>query len=208
VALKMLDLFCGVGGAAVGYARAGMTVFGVDNARQTDYPFNYKRQDALTYLWEHGTKYDIIHASPPCQQYSTLANAREQQCWVDMLPEVRKMLDLIGRPYIIENVVGAPMRQDLMLCGTMFGLKVFRHRIFEIRGFHVPRIFHRDHDGKLGKHGPYWAVYGNGGSRGTIDEWQAAMGIDWTWQRKSLAQAIPPAYTEYIGKYAWNELAK
>ena len=116
---------------------------------------------------------------------------------------------LSPRPYpsIIENVAGAPIRKDLTLCGEMFGLAVIRHRYFELSGFSMEQPAHIRHRGRVRGYrhgqwydGPYVAVYGEGGGKGTVAEWQQAMGIDWTDNRKSIAEAIPPAYTEYIGQ--------
>jgi DNA (cytosine-5)-methyltransferase 1 len=110
------------------------------------------------------------------------------------------------RPWVIENVAGAPIRKDLTLCGEMFGLSVIRHRFFEIDGFAVTELSHPTHRGRVSgwRHGewfdgPYVAVYGKGGGKGTVARWQDAMGIHWTSVRKELAEAIPPAYTGHIG---------
>jgi DNA (cytosine-5)-methyltransferase 1 len=115
---------------------------------------------------------------------------------------------------IIENVEQAPLRRDLLLCGEMFGLAVLRHRIFETHGFRPRQKFHPRHRGPVKgwkkngqkEDGPYYPVYGDGGGKGTIAEWQGAMGIDWTRNKKSLAEAIPPAYTQYIGEALANHL--
>jgi DNA (cytosine-5)-methyltransferase 1 len=123
-----------------------------------------------------------------------------------LIPATRSALDRSGLPYVIENVIGAPVRRDVMLCGEMFGLAVIRHRLFELGGWTMTQPAHPRHRGRVAgmRHGewfqgPYFAVYGEGGGKGTVPQWQAAMGIDWTDDRKAIAEAIPPAYTRLIG---------
>jgi DNA (cytosine-5)-methyltransferase 1 len=206
--IRLLDLCCGVGGAARGYADAGFTVLGVDLAGRLDYPYGYVVADALTFLRRHGSGYDAIHASPPCQRHSSLTrgtNAGRE--YVDIIAPLRTALRKTGRPYVIENVVGAPLRRDLMLCGEMFGLPVIRHRIFELGGWELDeQIEHKPHRGRVAamRHGetftgPYLPIYGDGGGKGTTQQWQQGLGIDWTSSRAQLSQAIPPAYTRWIG---------
>lgn len=206
---RLLDLFCGAGGAAMGYARAGFHVVGVDVAPQPDYPFEFHQADALTFLAEHGRGFAVRHASPPCQAYSALTRgtqARYGRRHPDLLPATRAALRGLG-PYVIENVPMAPMRRDLMLCGEMFGLGVLRHRFFEL-SWPVAQPPHPAHRGRVAgrRHGrtyagPYAAVYGHGGGKGTRTDWGAAMGIDWPMPKRSLAEAIPPAFTRYIGSH-------
>jgi DNA (cytosine-5)-methyltransferase 1 len=203
---RLLDLFCCAGGAGTGYARAGFDVYGVDLNPQPNYPFSFRQCDALIYLKTMAYRFDAIHASPPCQDYTSLKNQHGND-WPRLIEPVRELLDQIGRPYVIENVMGArkEMVDPITLCGEMFGLGVIRHRLFETNwGLEAPA--HRKHRGKVrgwrhGEYfdGPYVAVYGEGGGKGTVAEWQEAMGIDWTSDRRELAEAIPPAYTEYIG---------
>ena len=114
---------------------------------------------------------------------------------------------------VIENVEQAPLRRDLLLCGEMFGLGVLRHRIFELHGFRPRQPFHKRHRGKVRgwnhgvwQDGPYLAVYGEGGGKGSVAEWQEAMGIDWTRERRSIAEAVPPAYSEFIGRALMEHL--
>ena len=129
---KLLDLFCGAGGAGYGYHQAGFEVTGVDNEYMRDYPFEFHQADALEYLEKHSQEFDVIHASPPCQAYSAMQHIhKNHEEHPDLVEPVRKLLIASGKPYIIENVIGAPLRVDLMLCGTMFGLRIIRHRIFE-----------------------------------------------------------------------------
>ena len=200
---RLLDLFCGAGGAAMGYHRAGFDVVGVDNQSQPDYPFEFHQADALTYPLDG---FDFRHASPPCQGYTAL-RAVHGNSHPMLIPAIRERLDGAGGPYVIENVAGAPVRHDLMLCGEMFGLDVIRHRYFEARGWSPLQLGHPPHRGRVSgmRHGewftgPYVAVYGEGGGKGSVPQWQAAMGIDWTSDRRSIAEAIPPAYTEHIGR--------
>lgn len=211
--VRLLDLFCCAGGAAVGYHRAGFEVVGVDNVPQPNYPFEHHIADALEFVAAHGHEFDAIHASPPCQAYSAptrgtnaarnTAVGREHP---DLVAATRAALDASGRPYVIENVDGAPVRKDLRLCGEMFGLGVLQHRGFELGGWAVAQPEHPRHRGRVRgwRHGvyydgPYVAAYGNGGGKATVPEMQAAKGITWTFDHRELREAIPPAYTEWIG---------
>ena len=204
---RLLDLFCGAGGAGMGYHRAGFDVVGVDINPQPDYPFEFRQGDALDYLTEHGHEFDARHASPPCQASCTLTKGTNKgRKYLDLIPSIREALESFDGPSIIENVQGADIRRDLTLCGEMFGLGVIRHRYFELSGFLAPQPKHRKHRGRVAGYrhgqwyeGPYFAVYGEGGGKGTVPEWQAAMGIDWTDDRKRIAEAIPPAFTQWIG---------
>jgi len=207
----LLDAFCGVGGATKGYQHAGFRVLGVDIEPQPEYcGDDFIHSDAVTFIAEHGHEFDVIHASPPCQAGCTLTSGTNAgRKYPQLIPTTREALIGTGRPWVIENVPGAPIRQDLKRCGDMFpGLSVIRHRYFELLGFEVPQPDHQRHRGRVSgmRHGqwfegPYFAVYGNGGGKGTVAQWRQAMGVDWTWNRKSIAEAIPPAYSEYIGKY-------
>lgn len=204
---RLLDLFCGVGGAAVGYARAGFEVVGVDIEPQPDYPFAFVQADALDYLAEHAHEFDAVHASPPCQASSNLTKGTNAgRDYPQLIPATRFGLELTGLPTVLENVAGADMARDLVLCGEMFGLAVLRHRYFEVHGFEVHQPLHPSHLGRVRgwRHGayydgPYVAVYGEGGGKRNVAERQAAMRIDWTSDRKGIAEAIPPAYTHLVG---------
>lgn len=205
---KLLDLFCGAGGAGTGYHQAGFDVVGVDIEPQPDYPFTFVQGDALLYLSRYFRNFDAVHASPPCQASTALTKGTNAgRVYVNLIPATRDLLAQIGRPSVIENVQGSDLRRDLTLCGEMFGLGVIRHRYFEVSGFNATQPVHKPHRGRVRgwRHGayhdgPYVAVYGDGGGKGSVSEWQAAMGIDWTDDRKAIAEAIPPAYTELIGR--------
>jgi DNA (cytosine-5)-methyltransferase 1 len=205
-----LDLFCGAGGAAVGYHQAGFTeIVGVDIEPQPNYPFTYIQGDAL----EPPVRledFDLIHASPPCQRFSDLAyrngNGHE---WPDLIGPTRDLLEASGRPYVIENVEGAPLRHPVLLCGTMFpGLRVIRHRLFEAsfpietpgHGRH-PLVFTHDkrkaHYGRLDQDTSFVQVTGGGNC--TVANARDAMGAGWM-TKAELNEAIPPAYGQWIGE--------
>ena len=239
---RLLDAFCGAGGCSMGYHRAGFDVVGVDLKPMPRYPFEFHQGDALEFIREHGHEFDVIHASPPCQAFTalrTMPNAKEH---ADLLTPARALLKQIGRPYVIENVPGAPMQDHIMLCGSMFGLgtgdaELRRHRLFEVNPpiLLTPQCCHGSRMiGIYGGHGrdrrrtrpATVGVYGDGNGRdyrrqpvtvtvtghaggksvrdGTqqfsTDERREAMGIDWM-TGDELSQAIPPAYTEFIGRH-------
>lgn len=184
----------------MGYYRAGFTVVGVDIEPQPHYPFEFIRADAIEYLRRNDWA-DVVHASPPCQRYSTMTKrwGRETE-HPDLIGEVRDLVRMSGVPYVIENVPGSPLRNFTTLCGSMFGLKVRRHRNFESNLPVTPLLC--DHLNQ----GPIVGVYGNTGGRsnrdgitfGKVADWREAMGIEWM-TAAELREAIPPAYTEYIG---------
>lgn len=194
---KLLDLFCGAGGAAMGYYRAGFEVTGVDIEPMKDYPFEFHQADALAFLPQRGHEFDAIHASPPCQLYSAMQHIQKnQKSHEDLVAPTRELLLASGKPYVIENVNGAPLGLSTTLCGTMFGLKIIRHRVFETSfqiSSLVPPCDHRD-------------VYDPWHGKRDATKFREAMGIDWVrdgggGKRKgTVAQAIPPAYTQWIGE--------
>ena len=206
---RLLDLYAGAGGASVGYHRAGFDVVGVDIADQPNYPFRFVKADALEFVAACGDLFDVIHASPPCQGYTALTTGTNagRTAQPKLVAATREALEATGRPYVIENVQGSDVRRDITLCGEMFGLSVIRHRYFELGGWTMPHPVHKPHRGRVQgwRHGtyyagPYYAVHGDGGGKGTVAEWQQAMGIDWTAGRKEIAEAIPPAYSAFIGR--------
>ena len=200
---RLLDLFCGAGGAAMGYHRAGFDIVGVDIAPQPRYPFDFHQADAMTWPLDG---FDAIHASPPCQAYSQGKNIwhtrlpRERH--PDLVPPTRARLQAAELPYVIENVVGAPLTNYVVLCGDMFGLGVKRHRLFET-SFMVwnPPVCRPDHpDFFVSVFGGGAKAKKNGFPKTNVvhERAQQAMGIDWM-NRDEMSQAIPPAYTEWIG---------
>lgn len=231
----LLDLFCGAGGAAMGYARAGFEVVGVDIDHQPNYPFEFIQADweeplwYLPGLWEREGRQVMVHASPPCQAYSTMTQrwsdpVRPEPLWEGLEPErvstlateqshpdlvapVREHLQALGVPFVIENVVSAPLLPGAtLLCGSMFGLGaqgygLRRHRLFEAHGFALPPPGPCDHTG------PALPVYGHAGGSSRRDglsfpgiaAWREGMQIDWT-TAGELVEAIPPAFTEWVGE--------
>lgn len=202
---RLLDLFCGAGGAAHGYALAGFEVVGVDIAPQPNYPYEFAQGDVL----QEGVElfavdyFDAIHASPPCQRFSRMTDRWKRQSeHPDLIGPTRELLAATGLPYVIENVIGAPLREPICLCGRSFGLAVRRHRLFELGGFAIPLI----PPCSCGE-SPALQVNGHpGGSSvrdprsrfGSTQEWAVGLGIDWM-TGAEMAEAIPPAYTEFIG---------
>lgn len=198
--MRLLDLFCGAGGAGMGYHRAGFEVVGVDIKPQPHYPFEFHQADALEYLAEHGHEFDAIHASPPCQGYSRMRHLPwlKNNKYPLLIEDTRKLLKQINKIYVIENVSDAPL-DGYELCGASLGLPLIRHRRFEISIFILfpmcpghPAIFHGN--ANMGKNR-------EGGIMGVLNGHSAkeAMEIDWMTYRE-MRQAIPPAYTEFIGK--------
>jgi site-specific DNA-cytosine methylase len=198
---RLLDLFCGAGGCAAGYARAGFDVIGVDIEPQPSYPFAWFQQDALEALRNIGRDFDAIHASPPCQAYSRATAWRGRRGdHPDLIAATRELLVKVGKPYVIENVQEARhlLRGGLMLCGTSFGLPLRRHRWFEMSFPYselVPPCQHR--------RGDY--SHDHGGKQ-TEATYRAAMGCDWMTVGES-RQAVPPAFCEWIGRQLLHALA-
>ena len=198
--MKVLDLFCGGGGSAMGlhHAWPDAEITGVDIRPMPRYPFHFIQADAMTFPLEG---YDFIWASPPCQRYTLAQNAaKNANAHPDLIAPVRERLAATGRPYVIENVVGAPLINPIRLCGLSFGLLVRRHRLFEMSHFIlVPTCQCKDAD--------YYVIFGHEvrsrrkGSqavrKNNIAEGRRAMGIDWM-TRGELSEAIPPAFSEFI----------
>ena len=216
----ILDAFCGAGGAAVGYYRAGFRVIGVDIEPQPNYPFDFHQGDALDWLdrWRIPGNVVAVHASPPCQRFSDLAKRNNNaDDWPDLIEPVRYLLRELGLPYVIENVEGAPLIMPVTLCGTMFDeLSVIRHRLFETNwnlyppSEHPPHplVFTHDkrkkHYGKLDQDTSYVQV--TGGGNATLANKKRAMGMPWVKSHHEVNEAIPPAYTEFIGSQLMGHL--
>jgi DNA (cytosine-5)-methyltransferase 1 len=208
--VKLLDLYCGAGGAARGYADAGFEIVGVDLAPQPRYPFAFVQADVLNLDQRFLQFFDVIHASPPCQAHTAMRSAPGAKAHADLIGPTRALLRSAGVPYVIENVPGAPLIDPVILCGSQFGLgaqgcQLRRHRLFE-SSFPIrqPKCLHG---------GPVIGIYGGHarrrsarhGGRGTRDIWigghvaacREAMGIDWM-TLDEISEAIPPAYTRHI----------
>lgn len=232
--MRVLDLYCGAGGAAAGYAKEGADLAGVDILSQPNYPFEFARMDALRFLsrlidgatWsipnKWGTRpvqlndFDLIHASPPCQLYSAGNRAHTANPHPDLVDVTRDLLKASGKPWVIENVVGAPLIDPITLCGRMFGLgatdtdgewlTLDRHRVFEA-SFPIHQPEHPKHDRALQVAGVYGGarrdkhearhVRHGGYVPAELSVLRELLGIDWM-SEKELFLAIPPVYTEYI----------
>lgn len=211
---RILDLMCGAGGAGKGYDDAGFEVVGIDIEPQDDYPFEFIKGDALVLLrillrGERIGRWSLsdfagFHASPPCPVHSSLNGWSGESTSPDLVPQTRKLLKATGLPYVIENVVGAPLEQPVMLCGQALGLRVRRHRLFECSfPVMVPQCQHP---------GPPVIVVGGSIGRKvfdprrkaiapSFDEAKEVMGMPWVTTRQGVVNAIPPAYTSHIGHY-------
>ena len=205
--MKLLDLYCGVGGASAGYAAAGFIVTGIDLKHGKRYPYTYIRGDVLHYLQDLDflRSFDVIHASPPCQTHSVTKHLRNAQgkstSKVDLIPQTRAALIASGKAYIIENVPGSPLIKPVQLCGSSFDLKVRRHRLFESN---VPLkgsvCNHKAQGRPVGVYGSLNDEIPKGGkTAATIEEARHAIAIQWgIWTE--LVEAIPPTYTQYLGE--------
>ncbi|MEU5776198.1 DNA methylase [Streptomyces venezuelae] len=213
--LRVLDAYSCIGGAARGYQLLGWHVTGVDIAPQPDYRGDVFHQgDAIDFIRAHGHEYDFIHASPPCQGEGAPTKGTNKarnnaigRTHPRLIVPTRAALEATGRPYVMENVAGSQVRKDLRLCGEMFALGVLMHRYFELGHWTTTQPAHRPHRGRVrgwrhGQYfdGPYVAAYGQGGGKATVAEIQQAKGIDWSTDHARLREALPPAYTEWIGR--------
>lgn len=205
---RLLDLFCGAGGAAAGYHAAGFDVVGIDIEPQPNYPFEFIQMDALAAFawWDEGLNFDAIHASPPCQSFTAYRRKGHGvgDGYLNLIPETRELLSGSGLPYVIENVEGAPLVDPIRLCGSSFGLDVRRHRLFESN---VPLTAPAcDHSWQTPRFPP---ATNRTNLRSTVEvgvwripldvQHRAMGGCEWMTLRE-LSEAIPPAYTKHIGE--------
>jgi DNA (cytosine-5)-methyltransferase 1 len=215
---KLLDLFSGSGGCAMGYHRAGFDVVGVDIEPHPDYPFEFIQGDAMAILEDEDylDRFHIIHASPPCPRYSVSTVMHDRSKHPDLVGPVRDLLRAWGGPYVIENVVGAPLVDPVLICGWAMGLKHLpRHRLFETN---MPLMS----PGCMCPFGDSVSVFGHSGedrrkgvtrdSKGNrrgllLEEARELMGVPWMRRREDVSDAIPPAYTEFLGEQIIDHLA-
>lgn len=204
---KAIDLYCCCGGSSLGIHNAGFDVTGVDITNDHEYPYKFIHSDVFDLDVEVFQDYDIIFASPPCQPFSIAAKK-----WInkgykfsdDLVDKTRQLLLKTGKPFVIENVVGAPVRKDLVLCGEMFGLRVIRHRIFEIHGFTVLQPPHIKHKPPIRKNKSWYVQLAGHGCTSysfKFEDWKKAIGIYHIHDKTHIVQAIPPKYSEYICKF-------
>lgn len=204
--MKLLDLFCCQGGASAGYAAAGFEVVGVDIDPQPHYPYEFHQGDALKFLLENYREFDAFHASPPCQAFTNAQKIQGNE-HPDFITATRAAFELIGKPYVIENVPGSPLVDPVQLCGAMYGLGTYRHRLFE-SNIPLPRPPHPEHAARVTKmgrrprEGEFMHIVGNFSG---VDRARLIMGMPWA-TRDGLREAIPPAYTEHIGRHLLRRL--
>lgn len=218
--IRLIDLCCKAGGCSVGYFQAAkdlginIQIVGVDIEYQPNYPFDFIQDDAVTFAQRELKNFTHVHCSPPCQDFSnsTLVHKKRGKTYIDILPQIKPLLYNCGLPGVIENVPGSPIRNDIVLRGDMFGLKVIRKRHFELVNWFTLSHQLPQKKGTV-VNGDYVIVYGKCAwkkSAGKIvkphfaketikSTWSYAMGIDWMKKDAELAEAIPPAYTRYIG---------
>jgi len=205
--MRLLDLYCKAGGASKGYQLAGFEVVGVDIKKQKRYPYKFIQADCLELMkdMEFLKSFDVITASPPCQTHSITQHLRNAQGKstdkIDLIPQTREALIASGKPYVIENVPGSPLINPIKMCGSAFGLKVRRHRLFESNIQLTSSICNHKEQGKpVGIYGSMRdEIPGGGHTAKSIEQAREAMGIDWMiWGE--LVESIPPAYTQFIGE--------
>jgi DNA (cytosine-5)-methyltransferase 1 len=207
---RLLDLYCGQGGAGMGYHQAGFDVKGVDLKRQTRYPFEFFCADAVEYVRRYGALFDLIHASPPCQ-FGTDCQRIQGNEHPNLIPATREALVRTGKPYVIENVPGAKdhLIDPVMLCGAMFpGIEVYRHRYFESNVTlkapeHPPHVHPQVKMGRAPKPGEWVQAVGNFSG---VQQAREAMSVPWM-NRDGIRECIPPAYTEWIGRQVREHIA-
>jgi DNA (cytosine-5)-methyltransferase 1 len=199
---RIFDGFCGEGGAGMGYHLAGFDVVGGDIKPQPRYPFTFIQGDSIKFIKEHGHEFDAIHTSPVCKRYTACSVLNDIK-HPDQIPSVREALIAAGKPYIIENVRGAPLIGPIWLCGCMFGLRTYRLRGFEINGFSTPRMFCRKHTAPLAKMGrpvqpgEFMHIAGH---YSDVALARKIMRMPWG-SRDGISQAVPVVYTEYVGRH-------
>lgn len=214
--LRVLDTFCCSGGMGYGFHQAGFEVVGVDINPQPNYPFEFHQVDAVEYIDQHGSEFDLIHGSPPCQDYSNL-NAYNRKEYPRLIEPVREAMIKSGVPYLLENVESAASHlvNPITLCGTMFGLGVYRHRVFEV-SFDLDAPDHPQHVERCARNGylptadkTFMTITGGAHSRAWQNAACEAMGMPWisvlpggNIKRgiREVCEAIPPAYAEWIGR--------
>ncbi len=206
---RVLDLYCHRGGMGMGYHLAGFDVVGVDIDDEcgNEYPFTFIHGDAIEYLRAHGCEFDLIHASPPCQAWSPL-NAYNKKTYPELIEPTRDAMLALGKPYVIENVEAArhQLINPFMLCGPMFGLRMYRHRLFET-SFPAAAPVHPTHTRLCTRNGylptedkPFMTITGGKHSRAWQRTAAEVMGTPWITTVKGVCEAIPPAYAQWIGE--------
>lgn len=213
--LRVLDTFCCAGGMGMGYWLAGFDVVGIDINPQPNYPFPFIQGDAIEYIRKHGHEYDLIHGSPPCQHYTPL-NAYNHKTYPDLIGPTREAMISTGKPYVIENVEAAwpELKDPITLCGPMFDLKIYRHRLFE-SSFPIRERMHSKHIFTCARNGylptpsiPFMTITGGRHSRAWQNAATDAMEMPWIKVPnggniklgiREVCEAIPPKYAEWIG---------
>lgn len=207
---RILDLFCCQGGAAMGYYRAGFDVTGVDIAPQPRYPFRFIQSDAVGFIRDHGAEFDFIHASPPCQYYTQCQRIQGRE-HLALITPTREALEATGRPWVIENVedAGPELRGPVTLCAAVFGMRTYRHRLFETGGGftftpprHLPHLAALTKMGRPRTAGTFAHYVGNFSG---VQEARDDMDVPWM-NRDGIRECIPPAYTQWIGTRAHASL--
>ncbi|MEU7200106.1 SAM-dependent methyltransferase [Streptomyces sp. NPDC045470] len=205
--LRVLDAFCCAGGMAMGFYLAGFEVVGVDIEPQPDYPFTFCQGDAVDFISRFGADFDVIHGSPPCQAWTPL-NAYNHKSYPELIAPAREAMRAAGRPYVIENVEAArcELRGPVRLCGPMFGLRMYRHRLFET-SFPLREPAHPTHTAVCTRNcylptseRPFMTITGGRHSRAWQRAAAEAMGTPWITTIRGVCEAIPPAYARWIGE--------
>jgi DNA (cytosine-5)-methyltransferase 1 len=218
----LIDAYCCGGAASMGYHRAGFDVIGVDIAPQPDYPFEFHQGDAIEFIKEHGHRADVIAGSPPCQHKSRLRHyndtaerrAAYHGKYPNLIPQTREAMVATGKPYVIENVPQADLINPIVLCGHMFGLTLYRHRAFEsnmrLTAPPEPKPYHPYRCTRNGylptPDRPYMSIHGGKHSRAWQRKAAEVMGAPWLTTIVAVCEAIPPAYTEHIGRQLMEAL--